>query len=176
MVSGFWGKKLGMAQIFMDDHRVVPVTAVDVGNWCVTRIKTEEKDGYNALQVGRIKERYATQEFSLDWVKKPKEYFSAIKEVRLTDADHSFELGQLTNVNEIIEKGESVDVFGFTMGRGFQGVVKRHGFSGGKASHGDKVGRRPGSIGFMTGDGRVIKGKKMPGRMETERLLCAILR
>jgi len=167
-MQGLWGKKIGMTQIFSRENKVIPVTAIDVGSWIVTQVKTEQRDGYSALQLGCIKERYQHHEVSSEWVKKPKKYFSALREVRI-HPDHEFQVGQEVVLQGVLEEGEAVDVFGVTTGKGFQGVIKRHGFAGGQATHGDQVGRTPGSIGFITHGGKVIKGKKLPGHMGTRK-------
>lgn len=164
MIKGLWGKKIGMTQMFSRDNKVVPVTAIDVGNWFVTQVKTQARDGYDALQVGCVKERYRGQPLDSQWIKKPKKYFSVLREIRIAP-DHEFEVGQEVVIQGLLEEGENVDVFGTTTGKGFQGVIKRHGFSGGQATHGDQVGRTPGSIGFITHGGKVVKGKKLPGHM-----------
>jgi large subunit ribosomal protein L3 len=168
MVKGIWGKKIGMTQVFSDDHKVVPVTAVDVSDWYVTQIKTKERDGYDAIQVGCVREQQNDQQFSSEWLKAPKKNFSVLREVRITDASQKFEIGQQPDVGALLEKGMVVDVFGITVGRGFQGAVKRHNYTGGLASHGSKLGRGPGSLNFQRSSGRVSKGKKMPGHMGCE--------
>ncbi|MCL4361146.1 50S ribosomal protein L3 [Candidatus Dependentiae bacterium] len=167
MVNGLWGKKIGMTQVF-NENRVIPVTAIDINNWYVTQVKTKEKDGYSAVQIGCVKDRYVGQEFSLDWVKKPKQYFSTVREVRSSDdTPVTVTVGQPADFVSMFALGDMVDVWGVTIGRGFAGGMKRHGFSGGKASHGSKLGRAPGSLSFMRSQGRVIKGKRMPGHMGT---------
>jgi len=165
MVAGFWGKKIGMTQIFADD-KVIPVTAIDASPWFVTRVKMQDRDGYNAVQVARVKKRYVDDHFSKQWLKKPNEYFSFVKEVRFDKGDDlkGFSVGKSADLCSILSAGDKVDVSGTTKGRGFAGVVRRHGFSGGGASHGSTMGRRPGAISFMASQGRVIKGKKMPGQ------------
>lgn len=165
MVNGLWGKKIGMTQVFSDDHKVVPVTAIDVSNWCITQVKTKERDGYDAVQLGCVKKNYVDQAFSQEWLSAPKKYFSVLREVRVVDPSTTFEVGQPAGVDAILGKGDFVDVFGITVGRGFQGVVKRHGFGGGRGSHGDKLGRGTGSLNWQRSSGRVNKGKKMPGHM-----------
>lgn len=168
MIRGLWGKKIGMTQVFSEEQKVVPVTVIDISQWFVTQVKTLKNDGYDALKMGRIKDKYATQEFSQDWLKEVNKYFSDIKEVRLDEAA-DVQVGQLSDVSAILAQGDNVDVFGITKGAGFQGGVKRHGFAGGRASHGSTLGRHPGSLSFMRSRGRVIKGKKMAGHMGTER-------
>ncbi len=168
MVRGLWGKKIGMTQVFSDDH-VVPVTVIDTAGWFITNIKTRERDGYSAVQVGNVKKRYIDKAFSKDWLKKPKEYFTFLKEIRLTDEPQDIAVGQLVNPHVLLQEGEKVDVFGKTKGLGFAGVVRRYNFGGPPGSHGSTMGKRPGSIGFMRSQGKVIKGKKMPGHMGNRR-------
>lgn len=167
MINGLWGKKIGMTQVFTDEHKIVPVTALDIAGWVVTQVKTKVQDGYQAVQLGCVKKKYADQPFSTEWLSEPQKYFSALKEVSV-DNPEAILVGQAADIS-ILAKGDSVDVFGITIGRGFQGGVKRHGFSGGRGSHGDKLGRGPGSLSHMRSQGRVIKGKKMPGHMGTDR-------
>ena len=169
MVNGLWGKKIGMTQVFSEDRKVVPVTVIDVSQWIVTRVKTKDNDGYDAMQLGYLKDKYAQQQFSSDWLQSPQKYFTLFKEVQCSEgADASIIGKQLSELEEVLVQGDYVDVFGLTIGRGFQGAVKRHGFAGGPASHGSKLGRIPGSLSFMRSQGRVIKGKKMPGHMGVE--------
>jgi large subunit ribosomal protein L3 len=171
MVNGLWGKKIGMTQVFSEKNKVVPVTVIDVANWYVTQIKTKEKDGYNAAKLGCVKDKYADQSFSAQWLTEPRKYFSAFKEVPLDEGTEGLSIGQLADVASVFGKGDEVDVFGITKGAGFQGVVKRHGFSGGRASHGATFGRFTGSLSFMRSRGRVIKGKRMPGHMGVDRVM-----
>jgi large subunit ribosomal protein L3 len=169
MVNGLWGKKIGMTQVFSEKDKVVPVTVIDVARWLVTNVKTQERDGYNAVQIGLVKEKFAQQAFEGDWLKKLSTYFLFVREVRITEGDSTqFVMGQPADFASILKAGDFVDVFGKTIGRGFQGVVKRHNFAGGPASHGGKFGRIPGSLSFMRSRGRVIKGKRMPGQYGNE--------
>jgi len=170
MVTGFWGKKIGMTQVFSEQSAVVPVTAVDVSGWIVTNIRTKERDDYNAVQVGRIKDRYAGKKFEMNWLKKPKEYFSILKEIKLSkdisqDQETPVVIGKPADFNVILSEGDLVDVFGMTKGCGFAGVVRRYNFGGPPGSHGSTMGKAPGSLSFFCSQGRVIKGKKMPGHM-----------
>ncbi len=164
MVSGIWGKKIGMTQLFSGD-KVIPVTAIDVGNWVVTGTKTKERDGYNAIQVGRPRKRYIDQKPSVAWVKKPQQYFAVIREIKIDELPENLAIGQRASFYDQMKTGELVNVFGTTKGKGFAGVVKRWGFAGPPGSHGATMGKSTGSIGFMRSQGRVIKGKKMPGHM-----------
>ena len=166
MLSGFWGRKIGMTQIFSDDFKSLPVTVIDCSGWYVTQIKTEESDGYDALQLGRLKKRYASEKFSAEWLSSPKRYFEVLREIKFADtSDLGLKVGDEVDIESLFEVGSSVDVFGFSIGKGFQGVVKRYNYAGGPASHGHTMGRTPGALGGMTACGKVIKGKKMPGHM-----------
>lgn len=164
MMTGIWGRKIGMTQVFSQD-KVVPVTAIDIADWYVTNIKTEERDGYNAVQLGSLKTRYKNEKFNKEWLKQLRRYFSFIREVHLKDASTDFKIGRLVDFSQLLTLGEEVDVFGVSKGHGFAGVVKRHGFTGAVASHGSTMGKRPGSIGSLVKSGFVAKGKKLPGRM-----------
>jgi len=167
-MKGFWGKKIGMTQLFGANRVVVPVTALDLSDWKVIRQKTAERDGYNAVVVGLVRDAYKDEAASEAWLKEPKKYFKMIREIPV-DEEVSVTVGDTTPLEELFAEGDRVLVSGITIGKGFAGVVKRHGFAGGRASHGDTMGRRPGSIGFMATQGRVPKGKKLPGHMGTTR-------
>lgn len=168
MMRGLWGKKIGMTQVFSDKQKVVPVTVIDISQWYITQVKTKENDGYSAVKLGHVKDKFANEGFSLNWLKEPNKYFSFFKEVPVDEEGNSIAIGQQADI-AIMAQGDNVDVFGITKGAGFQGVVKRHGFSGGRASHGATFGRFTGSLSFMRSRGRVIKGKRMPGHMGNEK-------
>lgn len=166
-MNGLWGKKIGMTQIFQDD-KVVPVTVVDVAHWFVLGVKTVEKDGYSAMQVGRVRLRYEGKKFLSEWASNLKKYFQYVREIKIDDQSllNDVTVGQNVDLSSQVNFDKLVDVSGITKGLGFAGVVRRWNFTGGRASHGNKpMGRRPGSIGSLTACGKVIKGKKMPGRM-----------
>jgi len=169
MMRGLWGRKIGMTQIFSDDKKVIPATAIDVSNWYIIQLKSVETDGYNAVKLGCVKDRYSEQAFSPDWLKEAKKYFIALKEVRVDSLPSDATVGQVADLGSILSKGDYVDVTGITKGAGFQGVVKRHNFAGGPASHGSKFGRVPGSLSNYHTKGKVEKNKKMPGHMGVER-------
>jgi large subunit ribosomal protein L3 len=168
MIQGLIGKKLGMSQIFDDTGLAHPVTVLEVGPCVVTQIKTPERDGYSAVQLG----------FGLDKrLNRPERghrqgsgFMSrTLREVRASDtADMA--VGQVITADAFTE-GELVDITGTSKGRGFQGVVKRHGFRGGPKTHGqsDRL-RAPGSIGSSATPGRVFKGMRMAGRMGNDRV------
>jgi large subunit ribosomal protein L3 len=162
---GLMGKKLGMTQVFKDNGDVVPVTVVELGPCTVVQKKTVETDGYNALQLGwRVttpKRMNKAERGHLEKRKLP--LFSVLKEFR-TDRAAEFEIGQELCATGF-KAGDTVHVSGVTKGRGFQGVMKRHGKHGGPASHGSDFHRRPGSIGMRTWPGHVLKNMKLPGHM-----------
>jgi large subunit ribosomal protein L3 len=175
MLSGVWGRKIGMTQVFSENDTIIPVTVIDLDNWYVTNIKKQDK--YNAVQVGCVRKKYADQPFSTEWIKQPKAYFAMIKEVKvLGDSEISFQIGQKIDGAALLEGTEYVNVVGITKGRGFQGAVKRHGFSGGPASHGPRFGRWPGSMSFMRSQGKVIKGKRLPGHMGVDQCMMKNLK
>ena len=166
MLTGILGKKVGMTQVFAD-RKVVPVTVIDISHWYIVGSKSEEKDGYKAVKIGLLRKKYQGQEVAPEWAKNLKHYFEEVREINL-QGDFDIQVGQVVDYSSVVAIGDHVDVFGKTKGRGFQGVVKRHGFTGGRASHGPRLGRIPGSIGYMRSQGRVIKGKKLPGHMGVE--------
>lgn len=161
--TNLWGKKIGMTQLFVGD-KVVPVTAIDVAHWVITNVKTKERDGYDAIQMGLPRERYTSQAFSEDWLKKLSKYFRFIREVRLNQP-MELTVGQPVPSSAIIAEGDKVDVTGTSKGCGFAGVIRRHDFNGPPGSHGSTMGKRPGAMSFMRSRGRVIKGKRLPGQM-----------
>jgi large subunit ribosomal protein L3 len=163
------GKKIGMTRIFAEDGEDIPVTVIDAGPCYVTQIKTEETDGYNALQLGfgELKEHRVVKAKAGHFAKANVKPLKHLKEFRY-NGESSYELGQEINVEQFVI-GEFVSVTGVSKGKGFAGVMKRYNFAGGKATHGDSTGRRTGSIGQASDPSRVFKGKKMPGRMGGER-------
>lgn len=175
MIAGIWGKKIGMTQVF-DGDTVVPVTAISVDCWVVTGSKTQQRDGYDALQVGCIKDRYAEQAFSSDWIKQPKKYFSFVREIKVKEPMPHVKVGDKVNSLANLEIGDEVDAFGLTKGCGFAGAVKRHGFAGARASHGSTMGDAPGSMSGGRTGGKVIKGKRLPGHMGVQQRVMKGLR
>lgn len=164
LVSGMWGNKIGMTQLFEGD-KVVPVTVINVGNWVVTGIKTKERDGYNAVQIGNLRKRFYNRTLAADWTKKPYQYCTVLREIRVTEFPTDMKIGNTVDLCGEFQSGDVVDVHGVTKGRGYAGVVKRWNFRGPPSSHGHTMGKKTGSLGFMRSRGRVIKGKKMPGHM-----------
>ncbi len=171
MTNKLFCKKLGMTRHFLEEGKSVPVTVLKVDPCVVTQKKTQEKEGYNAIQVGFEPQKQGRINKPLrghfDKATKGK-YFAYLREIRVDDLD-SFELGQEIK-SDFIDAGDRVHVTGISKGRGFSGVTKRWGFSGGKKSHGSRSHRIPGSIGSSATPGRVQKGKKMPGRMGYQRV------
>lgn len=169
MCKGLMGKKLGMSGLFLPDGQYVPVTVIEVGPCVVTQIKTSEKDGYNAVQLGYCKKKASRVNKPLrgHFSKSDSGAFDHVKEFPVGDPAQ-YSLGQQITL-EMFKVGERVDVVGTTKGRGFSGVIKRHGFHGGRETHGSHCHRVPGSIGSSAWPARVIKGKKMPGRYGNNR-------
>ena len=168
---GLLGKKVGMTRIFKDDGTICPVTVIEAGPCPVMQIKTTDKEGYNALQLGfdTIAERKVNKPMKGHQAKAGKDLYRTLKEFPV-EAVEEYELGQEITV-DIFAAGEKVKVTGSSKGKGFQGVMKRHNFAGSRASHGaEKVHRVPGSVGNATFPGRVWKGKKMPGQMGNARV------
>ena len=163
-MKGILGKKLGMTQIFTEEGIVVPVTVVEAGPNVVTQVKTVEKDGYNAIQVGfedaKEKSLNKPQKGHLAAANVLKKH---LKEFRV-DAVEEFTVGQEIKA-DLFAAGEKIDVTGTSKGKGFQGPIKRHGQSRGPESHGSRYHRRPGSMGACSFTGKVFKNKKLAGHM-----------
>ena len=165
MSLGILGKKLGMSQLFDDQGRAVPVTLIEAGPCRITQLKSAETDGYAAVQIGfqLIREKLINKPSKGHLLKSGDDLLRHLREYRVENSSE-FVLGASITVNDF-EKGQKVDVSGDTMGRGFAGYQKRHGFSRGPMSHGSKNHRLPGSTGAGTTPGRVYPGKRMAGRM-----------
>ena len=172
MAKAILGRKLGMTQIFTEEGRVVPVTVVESGNNLVLRNKTNETDGYNAVQIGfgDVKEKNVTKPLKGQFEKAGVKAVRFIREMRLA-APSEYNVGDTIGV-DIFAAGDLVDVVGTSKGKGFAGGIKRHNFARGPMGHGSKSHREPGSTGAMISGpgGRVLKGKKLPGRMGGERV------
>ncbi len=165
-MAGLIGKKIGMTRIFDEGGAAIPVTVVEAGPCPVLQIKSAETDGYTAVQLGfgAQKDKRASKAEKGHAAKAGVDAAPRlVREFELSDGDE-YEIGQAITV-DVFEAGDQVRVTGTTKGKGFQGVVKRHGFAGRPASHGHPMSRIPGSIGPGTDPSRVIKGKKLPGRM-----------
>lgn len=167
-MKGILGKKLGMTQIFDEQRRRIPVTAIEAGPCTVLAQRTPESNGYSALQLGfgtrRAKNVSKPVLGQLKQAGRQQNPPMNIREIRWDDSVADCEVGQTLSVDQFA-KGDYVDVTGTTKGRGFQGVVKRHGFGGQSASHGFDWTRKPGSVGMCEKPARIYKGRKMPGHM-----------
>jgi large subunit ribosomal protein L3 len=167
MFPGIIGKKIGMSQIFKEDGKVEAVTAVEAGPCCVVQVKTEEKEGYNAVQLGfgEAKRVSSPQKGHLKDLGK----YRYLREFRVDDIDE-MSVGDKVDVS-MLEAGDLVDITGVSKSKGFAGVVKRHHFAGGPKTHGQSDRHRaPGSIGATTTPGRVFKGTRMAGHMGADQV------
>lgn len=165
MKKGLIGKKLGMTQIFDEKGNVVPVTVIEAGPCVVAQVKTVETDGYNAIQLGygEVKAKHINKPEAGHFAKSKLENKKHLREFRLEDISN-FKVGDEVKA-DIFATGEKVDIQGTSKGKGFQGVIKRHGQHRGPMGHGSMYHRRPGSMGATSTPGRVFKGKKLPGHM-----------
>ena len=162
-MKGLIGRKVGMTQIFNEDGVVIPVTVIEVEPNVVTQVKTTEKEGYSAIQIGfgGIKEKNVSKPLKGHFEKAGVTAKRRLQEFRM-DNTSEFTVGQEIKA-DLFQVGEKVDVTGISKGKGFQGVIKRHGQRSGPSAHGSRYHRRPGSMGAATFPGRVFKGKKLPG-------------
>ena len=165
MVKEVYGKKVGMTQIFNEDGKAIPVTAIEVEPLTVVGKKTAEKEGYNAVVVafGDIREKNVNKPRKGVFAKAGVEVKRHLREIKVENLDE-YEIGSKITVDTFTTE-DSVDVQGTSKGKGFQGVIKRHGQHRGPMGHGSMYHRRPGSMGSTTTPGRVFKGKKLPGHM-----------
>lgn len=169
---GLLGKKIGMTRIYNEMGAVIPVTVIEAGPCKVLQVKSDNKEGYNAIQVGfgAKKAKSSTKALVGHFNKTGSEGFYNIREFRVANPEE-FQEGQEISLEEIFKAGDIIDIQGTSKGKGFQGVMKRHGFRGGPGGHGSKFHRAPGSIGCSAWPARVVKGKKLPGRMGTDTVL-----
>ncbi len=170
MSLGLLGRKLGMTQIFDETGTVIPVTLVELGPNIVTQVKTTEKEGYTAVQVGfsDAKAKHLAKGEQGHLLKNNVKLLRHLKEFRLSDVS-AYTVGQEIKA-DIFNVGDVIDVTGTSIGKGFAGMMKRHNAGRGPMSHGSKHHRHPGSIGAGTTPGRVYKGAKMPGNMGNEQV------
>ena len=167
MTNGLLGKKIGMTQVF-DESRLTPVTVIEAGPCRVVTVKTKERDGYEAVQLsyGEVAERKLSKA-ELGHLKKNQA--PATRVLREFKKTGDAAVGESVTVG-IFKKGDWIDVVGVSKGKGFQGVVRRHGYAGGPESHGSMFHRHPGSMGASSYPSRVWKGKTLPGHMGAERV------
>jgi large subunit ribosomal protein L3 len=170
MIKDILGKKIGVTRLFRESGESVPVTALEIGPCYIIQIKREEKEGYNAIQVGyqAKREKKVNKPLLGHFQAAGRGGFRYLREIRMDEVD-SFELGQEIT-SEIFTVGDSITVRGLSKGRGFTGVVKRWGFSGGDTTHGCRSHKVPGSMGASATPSRVMRGKKLPGRMGNQRI------
>ena len=176
MTLGVIGKKVGMTQIFDEQGLAIPVTVIKVDETVVTQVKTVETDGYNAIQVGTVaaKEKHLTKAQLGHFKKNNLSNYRHLQEFRVENPQ-DYKVGDKVELS-VLENVEKVDVTGKSIGKGFQGTVKRWNFGRGPMAHGSKNHREPGSIGAGTTPSRVIKGKRMAGNMGNERVTITKLK
>ena len=165
MKKGIIGKKIGMTQIFDENGNVIPVTVIETQGNVVTQVKTVETDGYNSIQLGygEIKDKHINKPRAGHFAKAKLANKKHLREFRLESIE-GYKVGDEVKA-DIFTAGERVDIQGTSKGKGFQGVIKRHGQHRGPMGHGSMYHRRPGSMGSTSTPGRVFKGKKLPGHM-----------
>jgi large subunit ribosomal protein L3 len=170
-MSGIIGKKVGMTTIFNAEGQAVPCTLIEAGPCVVTQVRTEDKDGYTAIQLGYGEKKEKNTSRSLVGHFKKAGTTPKRKLVEFKEFEKEYSLGETIRVEDVFAEGDFLDVSGNSKGRGFQGVVKRHGFAGvGGQTHGQhNRGRHPGSIGACSFPSRVFKGVRMGGRMGNTR-------
>ena len=168
MKKGLIGKKIGMIQIFNEEGKVIPVTVIEAGPCVVSQVKTEETDGYNSIQLGfgAIKESKENKPDRGNFTKANIAPARYLREFRV-DSIEDVKVGDELKA-DIFMAGDKIDIQGTSKGKGFQGVIKRHGQHRGPMGHGSMYHRRPGSMGSTSTPGRVFKGKKLPGHMGAE--------
>ena len=165
MKKAIIGKKVGMTQIFDENGNVIPVTVIEAGPCVVAQVKTVEKEGYNAVQLGfgEVKDKHTNKAEKGHFTKNNLTAKKHLREFRL-DSIENVKVGDEVKA-DIFVAGEKIDIQGTSKGKGFQGVIKRHGQHRGPMGHGSMYHRRPGSMGATSSPGRVYKGKKLPGHM-----------
>ena len=164
---GLLGKKIGMTRLYDENGRAIGVTALEIGPCVVLQVKSIEKDGYSAIQLGfGSKRENRTNKPAVGHAKAAGQEggFYHIREFHLADSSQ-YEVGQLLSIDDLFKIGDLIDISGTSKGKGFQGAIKRHNFRSGPSGHGSKHHRAPGSIGCSAWPSKVVKGKKMPGQM-----------
>jgi len=175
---GLIGKKIGMTQRFVEGGNLVPVTVIETGPCTVVQVRTPDRDGYSALQVGfgSRREKNLPKATRGHMAKGGRSNFASLLEFRLRETGE-WQVGQEIKLADLFKAGDQVDVTGTSKGKGFQGVVKRYGFAGQTATHGSHESfRGPGSVGCRSYPGRIFKGKRMDGHMGSDRTTTQNLR
>ena len=177
MLTGIIGKKIGMTQVFTEDGAALPVTVLKAGPCVVVQQKTIERDGYSSVQLGLVEDKPArvTKAVAGHYARAKVPPTRVRREIKFDADGETPKEGEQVLVS-LFSEGDQVDVIGFSRGRGFQGVVKRHGFSGGRATHGSMFHRAPGSIGQSSYPSRVFKGMRGPGHMGDEQVTTRNMR
>ena len=172
MLTGILGKKVGMTQVFAPDGTVSPATVIKAGPCVVTQLKTAQTDGYESVQVGLVEDRpaRANKPQAGHYQKAGVPPTRVRREVPVAKGAEAPKAGDQILVNAVFNNGDRVDVIGVSRGKGFQGVMKRHNFRGGAATHGSMFHRAPGSIGASSYPSRVVKGMRAAGRMGGDRV------
>lgn len=170
MVNTILGRKLGMTQVWSEDDRLIPVTVIQAGPCVVTQVKTDKRDGYQAVQIGfeNLKESKVNKPMAGHFAKGKVAPMRTLREVRVEDVS-AHTPGQVLTV-EMFAETKKVDVSGISKGKGFAGVMKRYNFKGGPGGHGSHFHRAPGSVGQASTPSRVFKGMKLPGHMGSEKV------
>src|SRR6187401_2372038 len=178
MLTGIIGRKVGMTQLFQQDGSVTPGTVIKAGPCVVVQAKTAQTDGYEAVQVGLVEERPArvNQPIAGHFKKAGVPPTRVRREIKVAKGAEAPKAGDQVLVGTVFANGDRVDVIGVSRGKGFQGVMKRHNFRGGAATHGSMFHRAPGSIGASSFPSRVVKGMRGPGRMGGTRITTRNLR
>jgi len=170
MCNTILGRKLGMTQVWSKDDRLIPVTVIQAGPCVVTQIKTTDKEGYNAVQIGfgEIKPKHVNKPMQGHFEKGGVEPSKVLREVHVDNAAN-YALGQQITIEQFADT-KKVDISGISKGKGFAGVIKRHNYRGGPGGHGAHFHRAPGSIGQCATPSRVFKGKGLPGHMGVDKV------
>ena len=166
MVDALYGKKIGCTQVFRDNGDAVYVTAIEAEPCVVVQVKNKEKDGYNSLQVGvgQVKEKKVKKPARGVFAKNKIDLKKYLREIRVEDFDKEYKPGDSIDIT-IFKPGDKVKITGKSKGKGFAGVIKRHNFQRGRMSHGSHAHRIPGAVGMCATPAKILKGKKMPGRL-----------
>ena len=166
MVDALYGKKIGCTQVFRENGDAVYVTAIEAEPCVVVQVKNKEKDGYNSLKVGlgQVKEKKVNKPVRGEFAKNKIELKKYLREIRLEDFDKEYKPGDSIDIS-IFKPGDRLKITGNSKGKGFAGVIKRHNFHRGRMSHGSHSHRIPGSVGMCATPAKILKGKKMPGRL-----------
>lgn len=171
MVDALYGKKIGCTQVFLENGDAVYVTAIEAGPCIVVQVKNKEKDGYNSLQVGigAAREKKVNKPIRGIFSKNNVDLRRYLKEIRVEDFDKEYKPGDSIDIS-IFKPGDKLKIVGNTKGKGFAGVIKRHNFHRGRMSHGSHAHRIPGAVGMCATPAKILKGKKMPGRLGNKRV------